>query len=94
MSHRENRTPDPRIARCRVLYPSSYQFCAGNHELAIVSECTTLSYFNPMNVKSLEKIDFTWISIMRMKLQTLSKRVQQREIPIFAFETTSHDSSG
>lgn len=52
-------------------------------------------YFNPMNVKKvLEKIDFYLDINHEDEIANIIQEVQQREIPIFSFETTSHDSSG
>ena len=48
-----------------------------------------------MNVKKvLEKIDFYLDINHEDEIANIIQEVQQREIPIFAFETTSHDSSG
>lgn len=48
-----------------------------------------------MNVKKvLEKIDFYLDINHEDEIANIIQEVQQREIPIFSFETTSHDSSG
>ena len=48
-----------------------------------------------MNVKKvLEKIDFYLDINHEDEIANIIQEVQQREIPIFAFETTSHDLSG